>query len=108
MSRTRRDLCVIQRPTGELAISSPSMSGHNRRRHDMIVIERSYGGLKIVKRRRPKVDPTRKHEQQVVAAANRLSAALEEHKNRSTITVTHTSTTGELPRWYYMLKLLNR
>jgi hypothetical protein len=49
-TRTRRDLCVIQRPTGELAISTPSMSGPNRRRNDMIVVERSRGDLKIVKR----------------------------------------------------------
>jgi hypothetical protein len=125
-TRTRRDLCVVERPTGEIAISTPSSCGPNRRRNDLIVVERSYG-LKIVKRQPPRerpkpqraltvykpqavvLPPRKSGEQELAEALNNLSDAL-----RRPIGITITTTTysyrHEEPRdsrREYMTALLN-
>jgi hypothetical protein len=120
-SRTRRDLCVVERPTGKLAISTPSSCGPNRRRNDMLVVERSHGGLEIVKRQPPKpqraltvyqpqqvtvLPPRKSGEQELADALNNLSDAL-----RRPIGITITTTTysyrREEPSNAYMTAVLN-
>jgi hypothetical protein len=108
-TRTRSDLCVVQRQSGELAISAPSMCGSYRRRNDMIVVERSHGRLQIVKRRRPKpqraltvyqpqqvtVLPPRSGEEALADALNNLSNAL---RRPIRFTIRTTTTTYNYPR----------
>jgi hypothetical protein len=125
-SRTRRDLCVVERPTGKLAISTLSSCGPNRRRNDMLVIERSHGDLQIVKRQPPRqrpkqaltvyqpqqvtvLPPRKSGEEELADALNNLSDAL-----RRPIGITITTTTysyrREEPREptnAYMTALLN-
>jgi hypothetical protein len=127
-SRTRRDLCVVERPTGKLAISTPSSCDPNRRRNDMLVVERSHGDLQIVKRhpprQRPKQDraltvyqpqqvtvlpPPKSGEQELADAINNLSDALRRPIG-FTITSTSYSYRREEPREHsnaYMTAVLN-
>jgi hypothetical protein len=124
-SRTRRDLCVVERPTGKLAISTPSSCGPNRRRNDMLVVERSRGDLQIVKRQPPRqqpkpqraltvykpqqvtVLPPKSGEQELADAINNLSDAL---RRPIGFTITTYSYRHEEPRdsrREYMTALLN-
>jgi hypothetical protein len=74
-----RKYVVVERDTGELAISLPGLCDPNRRRRDMMVIRRSDGELAIVKRHRRRRHIRGKvkvklaiHDHQVVMGATRL------------------------------------
>jgi hypothetical protein len=97
-----RKYVVVQRDTGELAISLPGLCGPNRRRRDMMVIRRSDGDLAIVKRHR-----RRRHIRGEVEV-NRYRGALEVNRVHLNFGITHTKITGELARLYYLHMLLNR
>ena len=120
-TRTRSDLCVVQRQSGELAISTPSMCGSYRRRIDMIVVERSHGRLQIVKRRRPKpqraltvyqpqqvtVLPPRSGEEALADALNNLSDALRRPIRFTLTTYSYRSEEPREPTNAYMTAVLN-
>jgi hypothetical protein len=120
-TRTRRDLCVVQRPTGELAISTPSSCGPNRRRNDMLVVERSRGDLQIVKRHPPRqrpnqaltvyqpqqvtvLPPCKSGEQELADALNNLSDAL---RRPIGFTITTYNYRREEPSNAYLTAVLN-
>jgi hypothetical protein len=97
-----RKYVVVERDTGELAISLPGLCDPNRRRRDMMVIRRSDGELAIVKRHR-----RRRHIRGKVVV-NNLRGAFELNGTQLNFGITHTKITGELARLYYLHMLLNR
>jgi hypothetical protein len=97
-----RKYVVVERDTGELAITLPGFEGPNRRRRDLKVIRQADGELAIVKRHR------RRHHIGGEVEVNRYRGALEVNGAHLNFGITHTKITGELARLYYLHMLLNR